>query len=414
MSIYEKHKQNEIEEALGIKLPILVLTNPMAGANSRKIADYMKEKFGSEYFHHYISPKPDGIQEMISQEISKLKKYPDYKLMAIVNGGDGTFQKVANLHPNIDKLIGCYLPGGTSCDFPLSLGINGNRDIPRTANLIKKILDQHLRLEDYVKKIDLIKVNYDEKKEIYGFNIFGIGIDGLICNEVNDDKKRGGFFKKLRFVQKAIKIKTNKKRAKEPQLFKPLEIGYMLNYDQKNTNDDADSSHFNNIFDNILAFNFLNGKRAASGLYRYSNFALDDGVGRVVITKNMKLERGPLFLLEHQLAHALKTAPPKERKEHDNVRNILLSVLNYDEEENLDYYLELDGEPYKIDNPKSGIKIEIVPKATNVFCLHKTVAEKEIDHRHMYRPDPLEISDPELRKLSELAEKDPIFYTRII
>jgi diacylglycerol kinase family enzyme len=266
---------------------------------------------------------------------------------------------------------------------------------------MNKAMEGNLYLDNFIKKSDLIRAVYDNGKELFGLNVFGIGFDALLCNEVQKNLKKGGLLKKLKFVSKTLELKIEEAhKSVELRRFKPLDILYQLNF--------GESDYYQSEpMENVLAVTVLNGKRAASGIYQ-SEGEINDGMLEMVITKNMNLERSIAFLVEEQISR--RGGPvPKEKTSHTGIRSMFMNILNYNPDDLADYFVQMDGEHYPLEKPSSEIRVEAVPSALNIFHDSKQVPRREVGLRQIYFPEILDISDNELRILSEWGKKHPSF-----
>jgi diacylglycerol kinase family enzyme len=191
----------DLEARLGIKLPFHLIYNPVAGVNSTAVAEYVRNTLSSDVIEMNRTKGPKDVTRIVSEKMESVNANSGLKEAFIIIGGDGTANEAVNASGDLTNAIFIFAGGGTGRDIARTLN---TMDYVRTCNLLNKVLTGKASLEDYVKATDLIKVQYDEGKQVRAVNLFSIGIDGLICKEVNTTRTKGGFGKKNVFITKTL------------------------------------------------------------------------------------------------------------------------------------------------------------------------------------------------------------------
>jgi diacylglycerol kinase family enzyme len=347
----------------GIKMPlytleeiiendIWVIINPNAGKRSKQVEKDLRQILGMDHINYYLSNSKQDITQMVSWLADKAEKRQS-TIMVLVVGGDGTYSDAINASGNLKRLIFGFSDGGTSSDFARSLNTKTRH---RTGNLVNALRENEAALEEHVKPIDLIRVNYKEdnqQKELRALNLFSTGFDGEVCKIVNESVETGGIKKKAGFVSVAKKVLKH---------YNPLDIEYILNDDlTKKTALD------------VLTFVLINGRYAGSGINYNPYFDVSDGYIEGMIAK----KRGTLDMLN--MAFHMKVLqdnrhidlPPIKDgynrlgvRYEDKINSITLQVTNAGEKK--EGYFETDGEHQRY-NPQHPVKIEVLPQATNAL-----------------------------------------------
>ncbi|HJX06109.1 MAG TPA: diacylglycerol kinase family protein [Candidatus Nanoarchaeia archaeon] len=376
----------ELEELLSEK--IMVVQNPRAGSKAKKIRQDIAKRLGNEHFNYVFSEKKGDITRIVSDRIAEAEK-KGKKAMIMVVGGDGTYNEAVNANGDFSRVLFAFVDGGTSSDFARSLNL---RSSLKACNLVNKIMQKRVYLEDYVKASDLIKVSYDIEngkdakgrivvescKQVRALNLFSMGFDGAVCQRVNERYKTGGLLKKNIFLEEAIKV------LKE---YKPMEIVYSIN----------DNTSKGNVIEDVLSLPVLNGVYAASGM-KYNPYGeIDDGLLEALIVQKVRKRRIPSILRIVNLAwhimilkdSKLVDAKPEEKgynkykvKYIDQIERIEMNILNADE--NKPYYFNVDGEDHKLDNPGGAVIVENLAKRINVLYSPESMLLPDESHRIFY------------------------------
>lgn len=335
------------------EVPIII--NPVAGADYKKFHKEMETRLGNDRFGYYVTQAKGDATKFVSEKLA-LAERADKKLMVLVAGGDGMYNEVVNAEGDISRVIFVPIPSGTSSDFARTLNLNKTG---RSCNLLNKIFDGKEYLGDYVTSIDLINVSYDHGKQVNAVNMFSVGFDGMLCKEVNESRKKGGFGKKNIFVKKAIEILKEKK-------YSPIHMGYVLNNDP----DKAD------VVDDVLMFTLINGRYAGSGMNYNPDFILNDSSLEGLLVKNMTLSQA-LKLIGHVLVKKddehikAKKGPGGFNRFGVNylpgIESALINIFCVKDEQ--DYYFNVDGEHHKLESPAADINVKVLPNATNVLYM---------------------------------------------
>lgn len=145
----------------------LILYNPISrnGANTRVVEKIVKK----------MKKKHESVRVLSLLEIVDAKQFLstlDPLTKVIIVGGDGTLNRIANQVNGIDNLPEVYLyKAGTGNDFRRSL----------------KKRKKLTRIDQYLKNLPAIKV---KDKERLFLNGIGLGFDGLVCQIVEESKKK--------------------------------------------------------------------------------------------------------------------------------------------------------------------------------------------------------------------------------
>ncbi|MBN2052327.1 hypothetical protein JW756_02385 [Candidatus Woesearchaeota archaeon] len=368
-------KQEGIEERTGIKLPVDLITNPAAGEKSREITNAMIRRLGSELFECHESRSADDITSVVAKKSKEADSDNGQKRLILLNGGDGTYNKAINTHSDLTHIIFGLIPGGTSSDFATTIGM---RNTERTCNLVNDILTGRASIDDYLKAIDLIRVKYDEGKEVKAMNLFSIGIDGLVCKEVNAGRKKGGFGRINPFITEAIKaLKTGS--------YKYIDVAYIIN-------NDIIGGH---IAHDILSFVVINGQYAGKRM-NYNpgkdnaGAVIDDGMFEGIIARKMSFGDFMKLAVQMKRNNNKHVIAPKNKhgfNKHnlnylEGIKKIELSILNADLSK--EHYLNVDGEEQKVEYPRSTIQVEVMPSATNVLYIPSKLPLPQENLRMLY------------------------------
>ena len=93
-----------------------------------------------------------------------------------VFGGDGTLNEVLNGIVDFSRVEMTYIPCGSANDFAKGVGITGD-----PTEVLKRVLETPTTIQ-----VDLGQVNSDDgKSRIFGVSA-GIGVDALVCKQVNE------------------------------------------------------------------------------------------------------------------------------------------------------------------------------------------------------------------------------------
>ncbi|MBN2459643.1 hypothetical protein JXB28_05135 [Candidatus Woesearchaeota archaeon] len=336
------------------EVPIII--NPVAGADYKKFHREMEKRLGNDRFGYYIT-QAKGDATRIAGEKLALAEKAGKKLMLLAAGGDGMYNEVVNADADLSRMVFVPIPSGTSSDVARNLHLTNTG---RTCNLLNKIFDGEEHLGDYVTGLDLINVSYDKGKQVRAINLFSVGFDGMLCKEVNESRKKGGFGKKNIFVTKAVELMKNKK-------YSPIHIGYIVN----NGHEKADT------IDNILLFTIITGRYAGSGMNYNPDSILNDGLVEGLLVKNMKLKPA-MKLIGHVLFKKdnVHIRAKKDSKGFNRlgvnylpgIESCLINILY--EKAGQDYYFNVDGEHHRLEHPAAEIRIKVLPKATNSLYLY--------------------------------------------
>ena len=163
-----------------------ILYNPLSSnGTSQKHVAKIEELLKREDKEYQILDLVE-IAKNINPYVEKIHR--DDKL--IIVGGDGTLHRFVNGIRHIQNNCEVFLyRGGTGNDF--------SRDFP------KQML---INITDYIKNLPFVKVNGNDELFLNGC---GFGVDGAVCNMVNDanNKKKG-----LNYFKSAIMLLKNFKQ----------------------------------------------------------------------------------------------------------------------------------------------------------------------------------------------------------
>ncbi len=177
----------------------LILINPFSKNYNVQIKIQLENKLKDKKFE-YLTIVSDSKETFYKKIPEILNNFKNKKIKIIVIGGDGTINNVCNILGNFDT-------------SNISIGI-----IPTgTSNILAKEFNIP---NDFYKQIDII-LNSPER-EIYlskinnYFFIFscGIGFDGIVVKEVEENKDLKKKFGALAYFIKGVKILKNKKLDK--------------------------------------------------------------------------------------------------------------------------------------------------------------------------------------------------------
>ena len=331
---------------------IHVFFNEKAGSHAKYIIEDTKYRLGKDHIIYHEPESKQDFKKIISWLAAETKKKQTYTLVLVV-AGDGTFGDAINASEDLTGIIFGFTNGGTSGDFAKSLNMKKHHKATKLINVLR---NKKVALEEHVKPIDLLKVNYTEdhqEKEKRALNLFSTGFDGEVCKIVNESVETGGIKKKAGFVSVAKKVLKH---------YNPLDIEYIINNDltRKTALD-------------VLTFVLINGRYAGSGINYNPYFDLSDGYIEGMIAK----KRGTLDLLN--MAFHMKILqdnrhvdlPPVKDgynrlgvRYEDKISSITLQVVNHDVKN--EGYFETDGEHQRY-NPQHPVKIEVLPQATNAL-----------------------------------------------
>jgi diacylglycerol kinase family enzyme len=340
---------------------IPVIRNPVAGSDSKKFERFLQDRLLQDRMRYYETNEKGDAGRILSERIAEAEK-KDKKLMALIIGGDGTYNDAVNAKSDLSRVIFVPIPGGTSSDVARSLNLNNT---VRTCNLLTKIFEEEEDINDYVEPMDIISVTYDNGKEIKAMNLFSVGFDGMLCKEVNTSRKKGGFGVKNIYVKKIYEIIKEKR-------YKPARIKYTLNniYPLNNT---ISKTAF---ADDILMFTIINGRYAGGGMNYNPHFNINDGALEGFLVKNMGLkEISKLIwhvLLKKDDAHIISLRDMDGFNRFNvnympGIESARINLLSVNDEQ--EYYFNVDGEHYLINNPRAPINVEVLPRATNVLYI---------------------------------------------
>lgn len=344
-------------EELVEEIPVII--NPVAGKDYKMFQRELENRLGNENFNYYITKGKGDAVEFVSEKLRFAEKN-DKKLMLLAAGGDGLYNEVINARGDISRLVFVPIPSGTSSDVARNLNLTNTA---RTCNLLNKILEGEEELSSFITPYDLISVNYDNGKSIRAVNLFSVGFDGLLCKEVNESRKKGGFGKKNIFVKKAVQIMKEKR-------YYPIELGYVIN--EWGNNDFKNSG----LAENILMFTIITGRYAGGGMNYNPEAVLDDGYLEGFLVKNMSLRKA-LKLISHVLIKK-DDVHISSKKGFDgfnayginyikNIESALINILLT--RHNQDYYFNVDGEHHKLEDPAACIKVDVLPNAIKALYI---------------------------------------------
>jgi diacylglycerol kinase family enzyme len=361
--------ENDILDEI-IENGIYVIVNPKAGRRAHHIEKEMRQRLGTDHINYYISSSKEDITKMVSWLAAEAEKKQSTILVILV-GGDGTYGDAINAEGDLSRLILGTADGGSSSDFAKTL--NMKRPC-RTCNLINALLDGEVALEDCIKPVDLMRINYtagNQGKMIKALNLFSMGFDGEICKLVNDSVKVGGVKKKKSFVSAAIKVLKH---------YSPIDVEYTINNDP--------SRH--GVAKNVLTYVVMHGEFAASGMRYNPYFKLGDGFAEAIIAKHRNvpsLLRRIFHIKVLKDSQHIDLPPGKEGynrlgiRYEDKISSINLQVLNANmDKEN---YFETDGEHHSYD-PNYPVKIEVLPKATSALYIPRTPSHSHILRKKLF------------------------------
>ena len=365
----EEIVKKDIREEI-IENSIQVIVNPKAGRRAHHIEKETRQRLGTDHINYYVSSSKEDLTRRVSWLAAEAEKKQSV-ILVIVVAGDGGYGDAINAEGDLSRLIFVFGDGGTSSDFAKTL--NMKRPY-RSCNLVNALRDGEITLEDCIKPIDLMRINYtagNQEKTIKALNLFSMGFDGEICKMVNDSVKIKGVKKKKSFVSAAIKVLKH---------YAPIDVEYTINNDS--------SRH--GVAKNVLTYVVMHGEFAASGMRYNPYFQLGDGFAEAIIAKH----RDVLSLLT-RIIHIkvlkdrqhIDLPPGKEGynrldiRYEDKISSINLQVLNANAGK--EDYFETDGEHHSYD-PNYPIKIEILPKATSALYIPHTPSHSHILRKKLF------------------------------
>ena len=340
---------------------IPVIRNPVAGSNSKKFERFLQDRLLQDRIKYYETNGKGDAGRILSERIAEAEK-TNKKLMALIVGGDGTYNDAVNAKGDLSRVIFVPIPGGTSSDIARSLNLNNT---VRTCNILTKVFEGDEDINDYVKPMDILGVKYDEGKEVKAMNMFSLGFDGMLCKEVNTSRKKGGFGNKNIYVKKTLEIMKEKR-------YEPVRIKYTLNniYPLNNT---ISKTAF---ADDILMLTIINTRCAGGGMNYNPYFSINDGALEGFLVKNMGLKEASKLiwhvLLKKDDAHiiSLRDIDGFNRFNVNYMPGIESARINIqDVDKKQEYYFNVDGEHQLLEHPELPVDVKVLPKATNVLYL---------------------------------------------
>jgi diacylglycerol kinase family enzyme len=334
---------------------IPVIRNPVAGSDSKKFERFLQNRLLQGRMRYYETNGKGDTGRILSERIAEAEK-KDKKLMALIIGGDGTYNDAVNAKSGLSRVIFVPIPGGTSSDVARSLNLN---NAARTCNFLTDIFKGEEDINDYVKPMDLIGATYDGGKEIKAMNMFSLGFDGMLCKEVNESRKKGGFGKKNIYVKKAYAIMKKKR-------YEPIRLGFEINNDKS----------LSGIASDILMFTIINGRYAGSGMNYNPYFSINDGALEGLLVKKIGLKELRKILWHVRAKKDDQHITSKKDKDGFNrfkinymhgIESARINLLSVKDKQ--EYYFNVDGEHHLLEHPELHIDVKVLPKATNVLYL---------------------------------------------
>jgi len=332
---------------------IWVVMNPNAGSKFKRREKDIHERLGTDHIQYYMSTGKEDVKRIISWLAGEAEKRQS-NILVLVVGGDGTYCDAINAKGGLSRLIFGFTDSGTSSDYARTLHLRKHK---KMCKLVNSILGGEVILEELVKPIDLIGVDYDQNKSVKALNLFSIGFDGDVCKLVNDSYTEGGVKKKTSFVKASIQVLKD---------YKPINVIYEINNEPERCA----------LVNDVLTLTVISGRYAASGMNYNPYGRVDDGALECLIAKHRSI---PDLLRRIFHIKVLKDkqhidSPADESgfnklgiRYENNIQAMSLKIEKPKEKD--DFYLNVDGESQLVENTKHIINIRVLPKAINAIYL---------------------------------------------
>jgi len=335
---------------------ILAVFNPSAGRNSVNIIEEFKASLDGLDITPYISKGKQEASDFVSRMLEESER-EDRALMVVSIGGDGTNNSLLNAKGDLRRVVYTFIPKGTGNDLASSLNMRNSKT---TLDLLRKAARGEIRLEDYITKLDLMNISYDNAKSVNASYVFSLGFDGLLCKKVNENRdSAGGAKKKSAFVTKAFNLFM--KRG-----YNPINLSCIIN------NDDSRPI----IVENAFMTTFMNARYAGAGMDMNPEANWNDGYIEGLLAKNINLMKFVRLMAEIKLVHKGKHIHAEKDADGFNKFNVnymkgiesaLIKISGQKENEKV--YFEVDGEHHELSIPEAPLEVKVLKGATNVVYM---------------------------------------------
>lgn len=335
---------------------IIAVVNPLAGKNSIKAAEELAACLNElDILLHFSRGKQES-SDFVSKKLEQAER-EDRMLMVVSIGGDGTNNSLLNAQGNLGRAVYVFMPKGTGNDLAASLNMSNGKT---TLELLRKAARGEIRIEDYITKLDMMNIGYDNRKSVNASYVFSLGFDGLLCKKVNEDRdSAGGVKKKSAFVTKAFNLFMKKE-------YNPIDLRCIINDDY--------SSPIN--VENAFMITFMNARYAGAGMDMNPEANWNDGYIEGLLAKDIGLLKFVRLMAEIKIIHKGEHIHAEKNSEGFNRFNVnyirqvdsaLIEIL--DKKKNQQVYFEVDGEHHELSKPEAPITIKVLKGATNAVYM---------------------------------------------
>jgi diacylglycerol kinase family enzyme len=265
-----------------------------------------------------------------------------------------------NFSGPIKTAIG-IIPKGSAENTATNIGMN---NLIEVCYLYRRIANGTLGIEDLLRKIDIIKVTFDDDKVQYGISSFNIGMVSHVAHGAESDSYS---FPESFFRRHRMKIMAYGTQAvKAAFTYKPFKVEVTYNL--------ADGTGESYTLDKILDINVINGKKHAAIPDWNPHGDPCDGVMEVCGYENPNffhiVKLVAKMLLSNNYSHLTTRKNGNGYNVHGihyerDVRSLEIRILNKGP-----LYVELGATTWPIEKPESIIRAEIVPEALNFVCMN--------------------------------------------
>jgi diacylglycerol kinase family enzyme len=335
---------------------IIVVVNSLAGKNSISIAEEFKESLNELDISPYFSRGKQEASDFVSKKLEQAER-EDRMLMVVSIGGDGTNNSLFNAKGDLSRVIYVIIPAGTGNDLATSLNM---RNIKKTFDMFNKVLRGEVNIKDYITKLDLMNITYDDRKAVNASYVFSLGFDGLLCKKVNEDYDSvSGVKKKSAFVTKAFSLFMRRD-------YNPINLKCIIN------NDDSRLINVENAF----MATFMNHRYAGAGMDMNPEANWNDGQIEGLIAKDIGFWKFVRLMAEIKFMHKGKHIRAEKNTEGFNrfnvnyIKGIESARIEISEhEKNEKVYFEVDGEHHELSTPGAPLEVKVLKGATNVVYM---------------------------------------------